>query len=875
VTARIDFAGRFGAPETFAVCVLIEGVPIVLTPAGLLPTSTAITAGTLDPLWWPGVGALTYAVPGASAVVPVRDWLDPGSVWEIYRQVRPLEGDQRGEALTFEVHDPDGAATAMLSGPRARQAQILTASVSDAATSIPVDSTTGVPSSGIAWLGREAIVYDGVGGSALLLGAPPARRGAFGARARAHRYDSTSPLLVTFGAWPRHLYGRLATVWLCRVDGSALTDPTLIYAGTIGPGVQRAGLRWSIPVDPLSEVLSRKLPGRRVSLFGYAHPVGGYSTYNPLYVNGQGLDGRTGAPHDGGWHRDRDEFLTKLRLLFVATPTTIGALSGNARPSVRDSSGGGPLQIQAAWHDPTSFEIARDAGVAAWASGQAMPAACLHLHGQVFLPTPGDASSIPALSVNGASFALIADTRHTKGLVAQVVQIDAGATPPWVSVIARLDAYESGARDPSPIQHASLITERTDASIGVVSSGDPATALRDAGTLLDAIDGGLHGDLIDWEAIGRVFAATPLGTLPEQREYTLVPGKDTIVSLLVHECRLRALALCTRNGRLSVYRTAVFASTEETTAVVTDADQIAGIEPEVIDAQSPVATSVTFHLRGGGSVRWVDETSRSEFGDGADVQCRALSHVPFGLAGSTIEAAIQTSAQQVLGVLAEPYRTVRLTLGPRFLGIQDGDLVSLTHPRLPTLSGTLGVAGVVAQVQETRMQVLGGSARAVVAVRLQEPDLAGYAPELLVAAGGLAVAGATTVVTVDASTPFGATCFARRARPDGTAATSATDGLTVGDRVALSQCNARAPIADELATITALTDTTVTLDVAASGPMVTAAATQYGCILRFADWVTIDVLAAVVRDRQERYLFVADDATGDLGAGDAPKRWAA
>ena len=57
---------------------LIAGLPRVYTPAGVQPTSVAVTAGTTaDPLWWPGTSTLTETLPDASTFNPVRDLLDP------------------------------------------------------------------------------------------------------------------------------------------------------------------------------------------------------------------------------------------------------------------------------------------------------------------------------------------------------------------------------------------------------------------------------------------------------------------------------------------------------------------------------------------------------------------------------------------------------------------------------------------------------------------------------------------------------------------------------------------------------------------------------------------------------------------------------
>lgn len=884
--AHIPFDSRFAGPETLVVCVLIAGVPIVLCPAGTSITATAVTSGTIDPLWWPGVGSVTYDLPAESSISPVRAWLDPESVFEVYKAVDPLAGDAKVEALTFDVHDPSGAATAVLSGPRARVAQLLAASVDAAATSIPIDSTSGVPSSGLGWVGRECFCYDGIGGGSLTITTPPARRGAFGSRARGHRFNPNNPPVVSFGAWPRHFYGRLASVWLCRMAGTVATDPTMIYAGTVGPGVQRSasGGRWQITIDSIVEVLSRKIAPRTVTLFGWAHMDTGFGFRAPLVAGTRTFVGGTSSVLDGdGWHPDATSFIADFNATALALGDAVQASLAGGYLSTRASlTPSASASVYAAWDSPPQVDFSADgSGVAAWTSRDPCPDTCLHLDGVLPLPAPGDLAKIPGTlsyaSGGGlARFTLsVGKTARGDELGALILETGTRGSRPFARVTALADTGDRS-RDR---QQRTLITKRTTATLGVSAEGETAEALQAAALALDALDGGLHEDVIDWTAIAAAFASIPMGPLPSQRRY-LFGDKDTLLNALSHEARLRGMAMCSRNGRLSVYRTAVFASTEETSATIVETDVLCEgdglpIEPEVIDSPGPVATSLTFTLPDGGSYQWIDDTGRSEFGDGSDVTCKALEWVSPGTDLAGVVSSIQQVAQQVLGVLAEPYRLVRVVLGPRFLGLQEGDLVLFTHPRVPTYVGTLGVTAQTCQVQEARLQVMGGKGRLVAALRLQEPDLAGYAPEALCAAGGLDHA--SHVVTIDTTSGFGPTCFSRALRPDGTASTNAVDGFRVGQLVRLSQIGTRTPMADETFTLTAVDPVagTLTLSGFPSLAMAAGAAGAYGVLVRFDDWPSIDAATPTVRDDQERYLYIADASSGDLGSGDSPKRWAA
>ena len=238
--------------------VLVAGIPRVYLPSGVVVTTAAVTSGTMDPLFWPGSGSLTESLPGGS-FDPQRYLLDAAQVLEIYELARPLDGDVRQEAVTVSLYDLDGQATADLSVASARLGQLLSADISAVATTIPIASTTGVPTSGIACIGRETIVYDGVGGGALAITAPPAGRGKYGSLARPHLSPESNPPIVSF-AGARYWQGRLATVWLCTLSGTTISDPTLVFLGSVSAGVQTTerGLRWAVPIDPGTETLTQK-----------------------------------------------------------------------------------------------------------------------------------------------------------------------------------------------------------------------------------------------------------------------------------------------------------------------------------------------------------------------------------------------------------------------------------------------------------------------------------------------------------------------------------------------------------------------------------------------------------------------------------------
>lgn len=872
--SRINWPSGLTPGARYIPVVLVAGVPVVLVPAGCEGVTTVATTNALDPLWWTDVGSLTQAIPGGS-INPVKGWLDPGHVWEVFTEARLVEGDVRVEALTFDVFDVDGAATAELSIREGRTTQLLGAEVTASDTSIPLGSTTGVASSGCAAIGREAVIYDGVSAGALQIVTPPAGRGRFGSRPRAHLCPTTHPPLVSFGAagGHRHWQGRLATVWVAKLsaDGTTITDPTPIYAGIIGAGVQlvRGGMRWSIPLDSVTEV-SRKLTKRTVDLFGFAHFAADVT--QPLQVGWTG-DIYLDSSSNGGFHFRLSDFVSDWMLAAAA----VGGVALSRESFYFSGAGGLTLaSIYAAWDRPVRTEQEFNPS-GRMSAHTPFPEACLHLDGRVKIPVENDFAKIPSTlswatssGPDGAAYlTLTAKTRDTERLVARITARD--GTAHELTVRAQLPATMVRSEDR---QQATVITERTQATVSVVAEGaTPLGALRAAGLALDELQGASEAtDLIDWDDLARMFGQYPT-TIPQARAYSLTEG-DTLLSLLVQECRLRGMALSVRYGRVTAYRPASFARTEPTRATITKTDVLLDrdtselAEWEVIDNTQPLANSISFELADGTVFTWVDTTFADEFGDGTQVTCSSLKHLPPDVDTSAVPQRLQATAWQLLGPMAEPSRLVRLPLPPTYLHLQPGDLVLLSHDMVPSWAGTRGVSEVVSQVVETRKQLWGGSARAVVGLRLQSEDLAGYAPEALVAAGGLDHTSHT--ITLDTSSGWGASCFAKAVDVNGAAVTDPLDGFSVGDKVVLSEIDNESPMTDEGFTITALDTTahTATLSGFPSVTMAGLAGAAHKVILRFAPWATVTA-------SQQRYAFVADNTTGELGSGDPAKRWAA
>jgi len=890
-TTYLDWATTLAPGAQIVPVILVAGVPVVLTPAGVRPTMVAMTIGVPDSLWWPGGGTLTETLPDASTFDPVADLLDPRETFEVYESVSVLKGDVRVEALTFSMVDTDGLATALLSAREGRLSQLLASEVNATDTSIPLVSSSGFPASGIACLGRETFLYSSVSGNNLVTSL--VTRGKYGSPVRLHGAPASHLPLVTAGG-PRHWQSRLATLWLCALsaDGTTLTDPTLFYAGTIGAGVQLKGnlSRWSVPIDHVTESLSRKINTAPIDLYGFAH----YSTspeYHPLCVayattphpvrDALALQwSTTNANDNGGWHPSLHSFVEAANRTYSSGTTGSGSIEVDSAGKLvvrQQGSNASPrwFGATACWdlNVLSDYRVDDDTTPAAWVSRAAAPEACFLLKGWVKIPMQADFARIPttlawtATTTDGsagyAALSLVADTRGGAGMVATILERRADADSGSVLVLP------STAWDP-------LCVKRTPAKLGIIARGASVVAtLRAAALGIDALTGqDLADSAVDWDHLERAFADAGSPGLPQAREYRFVSGSDSLISVLIGEMRLRGMCLAMRFGKITGVRLASVSDAEAVAATITESDLLAEdgkeIPVEVVDNTEPLATSVAFSVLNGTDTPTVvtiaDTTFTDEFGSGEKVECSALLAVPESIAPGVVAALapLYAAAQQILGPLAEPSRAIRLALTPLLMGLQTGQLVALTHSRIPAWTGGRGVAA-VCQVAEVRRVLFGGRLRATAVLRLQSSVSGSYCPEAIIAAGGLT--GGSPVVTLDLTTGWGPQCHAQDHTAAGAAATSPTQGFAVGDVVVLSALSDRTPIADEQRTIVAVGQGTITLDSAPSAGMVSQAASAYGATLRWAAW------GSATARQHKGFAWVADATTGLVGGAEG-KRWA-
>lgn len=863
--SRVDFAA-LGRGERVEPVVLIAGVPVVLTVGGTRPTAFAVTGGgTFDALWWPGVYT-TITLPGAVSWDLVRDILDPREVWVTRQSLDLAKGDVQVEPLAVDLLDRNSVATVLLSRRNIAPAHLLAEEATDTAAAFVCDATSGFDAAGVAHVGREAVYYSGItGGTDLTI----TSRGKFGSKTAGHKVNPYRPPVVTPGALPRYVQGRRATVWLCRVsaDGATLYDPTLWHIGIVGAGVQlvSGGTRWQVTLDSITEVL-RTAPDVGVDLYGWQHA----RNQSPLTAQGgASYLHEIGPETNGGWSPTFEAFKTSWNAAARAASQPFELRTGSSGDATVIANVAGSFTLHA-WLPPMTGAWEGPSGGFAL---EGAPDTCLLLDGTLFL-SPDHYARIPTVieytvtdpAPGTARYTITADTDETEGVAAVILSADGTAK----SVTVRADIPET---DGAARARALRCTQRTPAKVGILAEGSTALgAVRALALAVDALGGADdEAGAIDWDHLAATFRAVPLSSIPEQRAYRVGASDDTLLTILADEARLRGCTLAVRRGRVTAIRAASFAASEAVGAVeITAGDVLVEGDPpqrlpiEVVDQPEAPITRVEFVLRDEATFAYQDDTFASEFGTARAVECRALAHVPagvFSLAG--LSEAIGRHAQQILGVLAEPQRTVKVPLGPTFLGLEPGDLVVLTHDEVPNWDGSRGVAGAVCQVDAVERSVFGGSGRVMATLRLGETGLGGYAPASLVAGGGLT--GGSTVVLLDTSSAFGASCFA----PPGE---SPAYGFAVGDVVVLSQYDAESITVTEITRTLVAVDPvahTLALDSAPSAGMVTQAAAQYGVVVRTAPWT------AVTSDQQARSAFVAAAATGAFSDSEPPRRWAA
>lgn len=854
-------------------CVLIAGLPVILIPEDV--TLTGWSAGSLDAAWWPG-----SSFSGFSAYL--RSWLslDQPVTWS--ERAQPVQPELLDvSALDVRVSDiglrSDGAgglATALF----AQQSDIIgswiTADVSTAATTVSVASTAGFASSGYLYLGRETMAYTSKTGTSFAVGTA-ANRGLFGSPIQHHRFTGDGNAAIanpqaTNGA--PEIIGRTVTVWLLEVSpAGVVTAGDLAFFGAVGAGVvlSEEGEAWTLRIDHLVRRLAIPLRGEPVSVGGYAHnaPAGNRGTgsvngvqqaYCPTYdytldsglsvTNVYTLTVDAAAPDNGGWHADAESYVRDLSIACAAlsAPAARYNLTGDGKLRIVTGITIGSDSLVIGWPWDTQRDFS-SVGAGFYVSGKPFPAAWVPVFSQsrVYL-SAADYARIPATPSNPDAtvyYALAIDGENDHVNYAKITGASSGGGLYWLTC----DAVE---RDPNLVDALGLVgagfvvTQPAAARIVCyVRAADWITAIE---ALIESFDTSLAETLagaFDFDDMRDVVARFPEGPYGRAREY-VVDLTESILDVLVRECRLNGYCLTLKSGRITIVRVADFAPTEATTTSISTADLHAesprpqyarGIDGIVnaVSISAPDPLNITVNV--------VDATSLSAYGAG---RSRIEVKAPRQVGGTVVNPAAEylrlaAQAMQILGPIRYPYETITFTTPAHKLGVSVGDLVAATLWRVPDQSAGRGITSAVAQIVGREPALYdNGDARITFTARLSPRNIRGWAPAALVAATGISGGN----ITLDTTT-FGASGFA----------TTGTDGgaswFEVGDVVRLVQIGTTTPTTSTQHTVTGVSGAVVSVTPNPNATFSGLAATALTVMVIAEDWAS-----ASANDQQFAYL---------------------
>lgn len=873
-------------------CVLIAGIPVVLVPEGI--ALTGWTAGGLDGAWWPG-----SSFSGFSAYI--RAWLSLSQPVTWSERAQPVQPELLDvSALDIRVSDiglradgTGGLATALFAQQDDLVGSWITADVSTAATTVSVASTAGFPASGFLYLGRETMAYTSTTSTSFAVGSA-ANRGRFGSPVQHHWFtgDGNAAIAnpqVTSG--PPEIIGRTATVWLLEVSpAGVVTAGELAFYGSVGTGVVLSddGEAWTLRIDHLIRRLTIPLRGETVNVSGYTHNApegnrgpgsvnGALQAWCPTYdyaenssrdlVNVYTLTRAAAAPDNGGWHADAESYVRDLSLATSTAghPAARYSLQGDGKLRiVTDLSPTDTLTIGWPWDRGRDFDTL-SAGTTFYLSGKPFPAAWVPVFSQsrVYL-NASDYARVPVTpSFTGATvyYALACEGANDRINYARITSKASGSGLYWVVC----DAVE---RDPSLVDTLGLIapgfiiTEPVAARVVCyVRADDWITAIE---ALVESFDTSLAetlSDAFDFTDMRAVVARFPEGPYARAREY-VVDLTESVLDVLVRECRLNGYCLTLKSGRISIVRVADFAQTEETTASLSTADLHAehplpsyarGLDGIVnaVSISAPEPLNITVNV--------VDATSLSAYGAG---RSRIEVRAPRQVGGTVVNPAAEylrlaAQAMQILGPIRYPYETLTITTPAHKLGIGVGDLVAATLWRVPDQSAARGITSAVVQIVGREPALYDdGDARVTFTARMSPRNIRGWAPSALVAGAGISGAN----ITLDTTT-FGAAGFA----PSG------TDGgatwFEVDDVVRLVQIGTTSPTASTQHTVTGVSGAVVTVTPAPNATFTGLAGTPLTVLVIADDWSAASV-------NQKRFAYLAG-AGYLLNATDTSKVYAA
>lgn len=861
---RLASGGRAG------FCALIAGYEFPIT--NVMLTNVVWTADP-DTAWHAGTSGITS-----------KPWYDDSLPLVISERVSPVQGELEIGAVTLALHDPntsarEGEVSALIANRASMPATAVTATLSATDTTVHLENTSGLATSGTGFIGRESVAWTGKTSTTLT----GLSRGLHGSRARVHAFVS-SAVRPTFYANPDgvvslpSILGRRVTLWVLPMNDTTATDPQLVFDGRVGPGVALRDGGWSIPLLHAIKSLEAKFRKVNVVLAGIQHGVNTRSASilqapsevnEPLAVRWGASNAVLNAGDNGGWSPDRDTFLSRWNgAVRSDLPPAPFILVASFLPDYRvalyaEDSTDQTLTLCADWASPerqySPGETDTDSPVSLVTSTP-FPEAFVALSGIVHL-RPSDAAQLPAPPTLSAG-ATVTSTRANWTLRAEInggtrVSRMGAVTTDTVS-LAPAHTY-SGPRD------LRMLTP-TVATLGLwCESSTWYNALHFG--ILPALDGfqgaDFLADSIDFVRVQQVVSQSAAALDPVRR-YDL-NLEDGLIGLIRNECAMSGLVLCTYRGRLSVARIHEVSPTEPLAAQITEHDLRAGESPTLSEVHDGLATAWTLTLPDKRVVQIIDESAEAEFGKGVEIKVDGASIVsPGRLLDSGAVDALTAQAMAVLGPFSRAYQMATIPLSLAHAGLQVGDVVTIEEWLLPDGYGARGLNAVPAQIMGVSRGL--GTGAVNIDVLLSRPDLSGYAPEALVAA----ISG--PILTIDNTAlgmDQGPRGFCDRLLPDGSERfDGGASAFNVGDKVVLLELDSETPATPEHFMVMNVSNTTVILSGSPSAAFTSIVAPgTVRVMLAFDD-------SGAATANQRRYCYIADGATQVIDGAQPARHYA-
>ena len=816
MAARIDWttAAQGG---TVHLALTIAGVDGVIVPSGSRLTTIAWTAGA-DPDWWLGTSP------------PVLPWLTLRDVeWSLrVRPNSPLDVSPLQPILT----DPAGAATRLLTSGAILPKFLVTAPIGAADTTLNVLTTFGAPSSGVLSLGREMMAYAGITGASFT----GLTRGLWGTHPKSHAIQTGQSATWAYLGQIPAVKGRRTILWGLHLsaDGTTATNPTFLASFRTAPGAGLApnGAGYKLALISVLKALEASQPPTRVTLAGWQHPgqpfvpsLGAGLTDTvptvqeaPLMVLYEGFLGlpNAAATPNGGVDMTPGAFLRTWQAVWSAAGGPTGADSNAVQTNLDaagvlhvgfDSGTAGQVYLLATWLNVAAYAFTADPAHP-FVAGAPMPPAYVSLKaGAIYLsaidalaipPTPpGSWSDLPGAFGAWSLTPTILDTPQSVYLTS-APQASGAALLPWIATTTYIPPPPppSGA-PPVPDAQTWVQTSGGPAVLGIyVAAPDWVTAFHAYLRVLDLAGGtDVFEAGFDWAGIAAQVAQYPVPWADPTRAY-VVPSDQSPGSVFRNECNVNGFQPTVGpSGRVSIARLADLAPTEPVVATLTAQEFQAGQRQAATYVTDGTLTAADFAI-GSGADNFIDLAAQDDTGAGGTVDVT----LPGGTAGYGTLASYVSQVEQVGSLILAPWRaeyevaSVRVGL-TRYGAAYAGATWVVSEWMLPTGAGTRGLAQAVCSVLGVAYTFYGGGTIGGIAVelRVSSAGLVGYAPDALVAAGGIDAG--TGVLTID-DTTIGVQGFGNPSAVGG-----AVDTFVAGDAVQLEQLDAVSPVNPLLLTV--------------------------------------------------------------------------